>query len=255
MKPRLDAELDFDVDELLDLLNESPERLALPSEPSRHTNPFIRRKPSRPTRTKEAAAELQKHLRDRIDVWIASGVEPDGRETPGKRSISRVEVATYRAREGKPDGFLRDWYWFSKKIEGVVRFQYDKDNDVDKGHVHLTLREPNHRNPSEAESEAGILLLKLLMTDARLRIAKCRNPKCEEYFLLPEMRHEKTYMNGTYCSTLHNRAVSAARRTKERRASARKSSSIGRRRSLTRSCENARQAAQPGTKIALSSKN
>ena len=201
MKTRLslDTEFGFDGDELFELLNKSPKQLAVPSNAMR------------PKRTEEAAAELQKHLRAHVDQWIASGVQPDGREAPSKRSISRVEEAVYQVTEGKLDRFLRDLYWHRQGIKAVVTMPFDKPR------IDLSFEQVDPTNPYAAEIEAGVLLVKLLISDLRFRIAKCRYSECGCYFLLSKRPRKSTYENGTYCSTLHNRAASATRRTKDRR--------------------------------------
>jgi hypothetical protein len=87
----------------------------------------------------------------------------------------------------------------------------------DKPRIDLSFEQVDPTNPSAAEIEAGVLLVKLLISDLRFRIARCRYSECGCYFLLSKRPRKSTYENGTYCSTLHNRAASATRRTKDRR--------------------------------------
>jgi len=202
MNARVDAEIDFDGDDLLDLLNKPPKDLTTPS------------KILRPARTEAAAATLQEQLRRRLDEWITSGCHPDGSEEPRMRSINRIEEVIYRSGNDQPDEFLRDWYLLSREIGARVKF-----GPSDKAIVELKLAAPDTMNPNASWFEAGTLIVKLVMSDLRFRISKCREPKCGKYFLLPESRVKKTYVNGIYCSTRHNRAASAAKRTRDRRKS------------------------------------
>lgn len=199
MRARLDAELIFDGDELLELLNDPPAKLANPS------------KPLRPKRTPEAAAELQRQLRELIDQWIDSGIQ-DESEAPFKRSISRVERTQY-VRTPNPGRFLRNVYWFRQRVTAAVNFRND-----DKPCIEVRFSDSDHTNIYAAETEAGILQVKLLMTDFRFRIAKCKYSECKRpYFLLTEKQCQKVYKNGTFCATEHNRKASATRRTEKRR--------------------------------------
>jgi hypothetical protein len=68
-----------------------------------------------------------------------------------------------------------------------------------------------------AENEATELIVMLLLSGLRRRIAKCRYQKCGRYFLLREKPLKEIYAHGLFCSGVHNRSASAAKLVKERR--------------------------------------
>jgi hypothetical protein len=77
---------------------------------------------------------------------------------------------------------------------------------------------PRKSEPSRrAHQQATLLVVSLLLSDFRYRIAKCRYEKCGQYFFLKGKAREKVYAHGLFCSGRCNRAASAIRLTKQRR--------------------------------------
>ena len=77
--------------------------------------------------------------------------------------------------------------------------------------VALKKSEPSKR----AHRQATLLVVVLLLSDLRYRIAKCRYDKCARYLFLKTKK--KLYAHGLFCSGPCNRAVSAVKLTRRRR--------------------------------------
>lgn len=195
MNLKIDAEMDLDEAEVLEWLNSRPNQLAVFS------------KPFKKKRTVEAASRLQRELRQRMDAWIETGRSPEGREQPAKRSVEKLEEQTYHDGHGGLSPLLRDWYWYGSQVPPRAKLQSRSGSTLVALNFGDTNREP---------SEAATMMLKILLSDFRFRIAKCRY--CERYCALREIRPKKAYANGTFCKTAHNRAWSARKRTFDRRA-------------------------------------
>jgi hypothetical protein len=199
MSSDLSVQVIADPNHILDLLNKSPREVA------------VRSRPLEPVRSEAAASELQRQLRELIDEWISSGVNPGG-ELPAQRSIQRIEHSCYRSGNDKPNKFLALWYMLSKQVRARVVF-----GPSDTPTIKLSFGQSDTANPYAAWIEASERIVTLLMSDLRYRIAKCRYPKCQRYFVLSAAKSKRVHANGTFCSTEHNRATSATIRTKKRR--------------------------------------
>jgi hypothetical protein len=158
-----------------------------------------------------AIAEVQRLVSDYVDEWIDSGRRRDGSEAPTERNVStvtnlRIAVEVYSVTGRIVCAFPNDKVPVAE-LSGWFRAGEDPVSDT------VLLRD----DPADhAEEEAvRIVTMLLLSQDWRLRLAKCR--KCGRYFLLPQRRKE-VYENGCFCSTAHNRAVTATKRMRERRS-------------------------------------
>lgn len=194
MRLKIDAEMDLDEGEILDLLNSRPTDSSLVSEPLKTK------------RSAERTSDLHRNLRDRMDAWIETGRSPEGREQPAKRSVEQLERQSYVNADADLDPLLRDWYWYGSQVQLRAKLQSRSGSTL------VTL---NFGGEIRKHAEATTMMLKVLLSDFRFRIAKCRH--CNRYFVLPKVQPKKVYANGTFCTTFHNRAWSATKRTFERR--------------------------------------
>jgi hypothetical protein len=151
---------------------------------------------------KQFIAHAHQELLQHIDEWIDSGRNADGSESPYQRRCDRAPKAWEDARS-----------FFEY-------FRYNVDWQLIPGEPpQLRLRPRKNRvwGALEARVRNGLILASVLLSDLRLRLAKCRYRNCgRRYFLLSHPR-EKAYANGLFCCTEHNRKEAAMRGTKERR--------------------------------------
>lgn len=154
--------------------------------------------------SRRVCLETQRKLREYVDDWLDSGVRADGTEAPGERNYDRARkvqdcVAFYS-------------YFCSTWITLPPGEQYPEVRMGMPG-----LKCGRVRSQLLAEYEATEMIVMLLLSGLRRRIAKCRYEKCGRYFLLNEKPRKETYAHGLFCSGLHNRRASATKLVKERR--------------------------------------
>ena len=190
--------LNFDPSELVDTLNWSS------------SGPHVSVR-LQPFQSKYLAA-LQQRLREYVDAWIKCGVRQDGSEAPGDRSHDRV-IQLAVDPSGTPEELML-----------ANSFGFFCDTHILKINFPLGSKDPTLEvSPQEAKphthvhQKATSLVVGLLLSDLRYRIAKCRYEKCGQYFFLKGKAREKVYAHGLFCSTRCNRAASAVKLTKQRR--------------------------------------
>jgi len=189
----LDVKLDLDSTELLELLNWSPSQ-PIPPDKSKHWH------------------GTQQNLRKYVDAWLRSGLRSDGSEAPKERCVDRVVSAAF----GPGDNF--DELMFANSFSSFANARALKitfPNSAEDPLVQLVLKDSGPSQP--ANQRATSLIVTLVLSDLRHRIAKCRYEKCNRYFFLREKAQKKIYVRGLFCSLNCNRAASAARLTKIRR--------------------------------------
>jgi hypothetical protein len=197
-KTKADIWLDFDAAELLYILNGPSYEPNVPG--------GLRTVPS------EDGGAVVGILRKYVDAWIKSGVRQDGSEAPGDRSYHRVAQAALDRYSGTLDElmFANISRFFHDSYELKIYFPGAGDLELQVAPQKL---EPSRR----AHQQATLLVVALLLSDLRYRIAKCRYDRCGQYFFLKTKVRKKLYAHGLFCSGRCNRAVSAAKLTKRRR--------------------------------------
>ncbi|MBA3912964.1 MAG: hypothetical protein H0X25_03695 [Acidobacteriales bacterium] len=206
MKTNLDGILALDPAELLELLNDSPSKLASSS------------RPLRPKRTKEAAAELQRLLRNHVDQWLETGMQYGGAEAPGSRNFRVAEQSAW-LEEGTAEE--KRFALLPRSFPGNHTFSINFPLSGDPAETPLLmkfhLKNADAKNPHSAFLEAESLTMMLLMSDLRFRIAKCRYETCREPYFFLQKRQKKVWENGLFCCLAHNRAATATKRVRIRR--------------------------------------
>jgi hypothetical protein len=189
----LDVKLDLNSTELLEVLNWSPSQ------------------PIAPDRSNYWQG-TQQDLRKYVDAWLRSGLRPDGSEAPNERCVDRVvSVALDPEHNFDELMFANSFSSFAHAHALKITLPNGAGNPV----VQLVLKE---LGPGQsANQRATSLIVALVLSDLRYRIAKCRYEKCNRYFFLKEKAQKKIYVRGLFCSLNCNRAANAARLTKIRR--------------------------------------
>jgi hypothetical protein len=178
-------------------------------------------------------------LRRLVDNWIDSGREPNGMESPYKRSYADAQDAWDAWKI-----YFREFANFepvlSKDGTPLLRFE-PKSWERMRARWSAQWREQLRfyakeigfpvMSPKDPENEMMLIYrvnswiqhfsTAILLSDLRLRIAKCRYRKCRRpYFLFPALPRKRPYTGGLFCCTTHNRAESAMKGMKRRRAEA-----------------------------------
>lgn len=134
-------------------------------------------------------ALVSNRIRHNIDSWLETGRTREGTETPLDRSLGKAPdvkrvLDDYNA--NNPPTLVAEG-------DGLV----------------MTLGPPPYRNlgrivsgywgetPSSANDEADALLSSLFMASWRLKLARCRRPTCQRYFMLSKPK--STFKKGTFC--------------------------------------------------------
>jgi hypothetical protein len=152
--------------------------------------------------------ELTERLRGYVELWLATGRSRDGIETPTRRrpthGIHHIVEHFHRTHHVIPVP-LADGYTVltvppvDRDILGDERtVDYVPESDHGQTLAPLTVRrrgKPGNQF-SVAEDAAQRMFVGMLMSEWRLRIARCW--KCGVYFLLSHPK--RTYPNGTHCS-------------------------------------------------------
>jgi hypothetical protein len=193
-KTSLTVVMDFDEKQVLALLN----NVKTPSMLPEHMDPG-------------EADRVRNSLRGYVDAWISSGILDEQSESPYARSDERVADSAYSPNSSLDALMLFNCFGFFRQSH-ELRVWYPPTASAPS--LQLT---PRPVKASErAHQHATALMVGVLSTDLRYRIAKCRYQKCGHYFLLSERRRER-YANGIFCRPSCNRAASAARLTTQRR--------------------------------------
>jgi hypothetical protein len=170
------------------------------------------------------------NLRRLVDGWIESGRKPDGSESPSKRDLRRATVtweglkiyfgtlASYElvlSEEGSPSlrfeakswEQLRNETWLPRARQQIrryareLRFPVKELENPDKEIALLSIMDAVVHDFAAAT----------LLSDLRWRIAKCRHRKCPQPYFAIRKPSTKTYANGLFCCTDHNRAATATK--------------------------------------------
>jgi hypothetical protein len=179
-------------------------------------------------------------LRRLVDNWIDSGREPNNSESPYRRSYRRAQIAgeawmlyfqdfaqfKLLLSEGAP--VLR----FEPKLWEQVRDLWlQRESQSQQMRFYAKAIDFPVMNPEDPENELMLVYrmiawvrhftAAILLSDLRLRIAKCRYRKCTRpYFLLPHLPRKSPYNSGLFCCVDHNRKETAMKGMKQRRAEA-----------------------------------
>jgi hypothetical protein len=145
--------------------------------------------------------EVAGYLRLSVDRWLRTGVSADGVESPQSRKLIR-EHAVHR------------FFQYFSEHPPLVRLG-TQGLDLVIGPPAEPLAERNELRHNAA-SEADSLFVRLMLSDWRYGLCKCRH--CGRYFLNSKLR--RSYARGTFCSPKHQSQASAIRRTTERRSKA-----------------------------------
>jgi hypothetical protein len=143
-------------------------------------------------------------LRRLVDAWLQTGLDPNGSESPGKRTVPR-ETAEAMSE------------YLSENPATYVP-------SLDPNGFYLVLAVPSWSRPwagnfFEAQRVESIRLLVGIMASHWLeRLCKCRYSPCGKYFLQAQPR--RSYRHGTFCCRDHQRRASAEVLTKARRSRA-----------------------------------
>lgn len=148
--------------------------------------------------------EVSRWLRHSIDEWLATGLNPDGSESPSSRDLFRTTNAVWavlRYSEEHPASFS-----FFPSFSGPV----------------LTIGEPHRLSDKwnefflEAVKEADRYFTSFMASDWKNSLCQCRLARCSRYFLASRLR--RSYQYGTFCCPKHQNLGSAAACTSFRRA-------------------------------------
>ena len=146
-------------------------------------------------------AQMHQEMLWQIDALIDSGRNADGSESPKRRNHVRAP----RAWEGACSCFE---HW--SKLQLLPG---------DPPRLRLVPRLNRISGALEARTRNSLIIAMVLLSDLRLRLARCRYRNCGRYFLLLHVR-ETPYANGHFCCTSHSRREAAVKRTRERREKA-----------------------------------
>jgi len=144
-------------------------------------------RPSQPRDFREVDVEqaLFREIRRLVDAWLATGINQQGTETPQDRSLSSTSAVEAR-------------------LEEVVRETlYDLKPVLSPGDRSAVLELDLYLNDfgesddkfDRAQREARRLFTALMLSDNRLKIAKCR--RCGLYYFIARPRN--VYKRGTFC--------------------------------------------------------
>ena len=186
--------MDFDEKQVLALLNNEK----IPSMLPEHINP-------------SEADGVRSSLRGYVDAWISSGVIDGHGESPDARSFDRVEDLACSPNNSLDALHLSNCFGFFRQSH-ELKVWYPPTASAPT----LELIPSPVKASERAHQHAIALMVGIVSTNLRYRIAKCRYSKCCVYFLLSERRREQ-YPNGIFCSSSCNRAASAVRLTAQRR--------------------------------------
>jgi hypothetical protein len=178
----LEIQQGLEIKKFLTLLNsKEPEGKAAGSPFKPPTNPSINYTPP------SSASEV---LRKWVDEWLDSGRDAQGAEDPRDRNFGEAPVAKAAACEyskrGKilllPDPLsdskrLAPWFVTASEMEFASKMR--------------------GMPPSGSKDDPAEQLVFFLLSDIRLKLAKCRNEKCGSYFLLKHWN--RRYKRGTLC--------------------------------------------------------
>jgi len=161
--------------------------------------------PAEPDSYLQAERKMEELLRSYVDQWLDSG-RLDGAEQANRRNYHGAVEAVNRASLCVMNTPVR------------VAFPEDGSGDPDVTFGSTRWHTSGKDDPlALAEAEAALMLAQFLMSDLRFQLAKCRYPKCGKYFSLENGKVRRLHRNGTFCSTAHNRAATAAEATRKRR--------------------------------------
>ncbi len=126
-------------------------------------------------RITRVAKSYQEHLRDHVDLWLATGRSRSGSEDPSTRrpnaKIQSIVERIFDTHHAIPV-LLKDGY----TVTAVPPLALDTETD--------------------GLLAAELMFVDMLISDWRLKIAKCA--RCERYF---KLRHwDRTYADGTVCA-------------------------------------------------------
>jgi hypothetical protein len=148
--------------------------------------------------TVTAAASL---LRQWMDEWLDSGYEK-GVDSPRKRSLAGTNgiwaVTSFSSLVLQPN----------LKMDGLSIW-LDPEDDLFASNI--------ARNSEAEKVFAQSQFVSVLLSELRLKLAKCRAPHCGVYFVLKQWK--RTFKNGTRCHSCveAERAVVSAKFTEEKR--------------------------------------
>ena len=137
------------------------------------------------------------HLRAYVDEWINTGLNADGSESIGRRSLSRANQASFAARRY------------------MERAPISWEPPLENSDFRILIAEPiSYSGPVsnffEAQTIAATrLFVGSITSDWATRLCKCRYRSCGKYFALPKSRPHKVYRHGIFCSRSHSSHVSA----------------------------------------------
>ena len=137
------------------------------------------------------------YLRAYVDEWINTGLNADGSESIGRRSLSRAGQAALAA-----------WSYMEKAPISWAPSLEDSD-------FRIFIAEPiSYSGPVsnffEAQTIAATrLFVGVITSDWATRLCKCRSRSCGKYFALPKSRPHKVYKHGLFCSRSHSSLASA----------------------------------------------
>jgi hypothetical protein len=163
--------------------------------------------------TKEATETYIIEIRTLVDAWLASGRRTDGVETPKDR---RLQVTPLWGMAALPNEQ-------PTVFDAVQRWLIDNPPTpslTNRGEVQMSLRQwlEGWTDPiTAALSEARILFLLLMTSEAKYALFRCSHPRCVVYFILGKPRGE--YKLGAVCP-MHRRQQGTLKQRKQDRAEA-----------------------------------
>jgi len=149
------------------------------------------------------AALLSAYLRTLVDEWLETGRSPNGSESPANRHIGKTSQA---------------WLAVSEYLGESSPFM---SLDPKSGNLRVELAGPGTKSPLAKDFFTGqnlaarILFVKVLLSDWRPCLSKCRYASCGKYFNIGKVR--RSYLRGTFCSPEHRAHERAQALTKARR--------------------------------------